>query len=984
MKKGVKFLAIFSLLLLIGFVSASYSIGEPEYSFSNTYGPNSTFSAWFNMSFYEEPLDSIFLDSMGNTITLKDLLETGMNSNYDYSCDKEGCESVYISENPSTEKSFSINLGEEKLLGFKFTGIIEGFNSAEFQITSNAGPSCDNQLKIDLFNDDVFDTGNTKKSTQTCENKDYGCFSQSEPSDEVVLGSTPFCQRFTLNEAPGFNLGAWIKETTAGTKKVLMRLYSDKGILLDNCEISGVDISSQGGEASCEVDYLIKESDEYYVCILSGDGSGEYKIRGYSPIENSCGFLGVPIKTELNAYHIFVEKLKFDSIGTLTVQDDFGGGISFAQKLEEYILNEYGDLDCSQSCLVPMSLVANTTQNVVVKNLKINYDKVGLPGAEEKNFYDFNLDASKINSSFQKLYLDPAEFTLPESFGDYDYKISYKGEEIFNEEISIENISIDISPKVLPIIFETEITANVEAPYEILEYLWNFGDGVEEITTTNTVSHAYTLEGEYTLTLQLTDENDNVFSKSFYVLANSSEEIIEGRIEELRERISSLELELLGMDSFTRDRIKEYLEIDSIKSILNSIESNLTVSGTTQDYVQYIQPLLEINLPTDILTVPTSRISYYPSESLIDLDVLEKIQGEIYSKGDEESYRRGILAWYQNNIESKITLTDISFVMDSGVVPGFKIFNLEISQLNPVADSDLVIGDLMGLKFSQNHSEELIDGYKTFKLGNTNNLKFSTTEEIAFQNLPLFISPKLSSVFTTETPTFEPERDWKPVILIAFFILLVALAIFAYFSIHKWYKKRYESHLFPRKNNLYNMVNYVNNSKDKGLNNSEIRKNLKKVGWTGEQINYVMKKYAGEDVGMPGLSNSNNFQTKSNPVKNFSEKNPSQAKTSNFEFKKRSPFLILILFMITFGIYSLFWFFSTTKEIRKAGQSLPNLIMLFIPIANIIFYWKYSEALGKITNKNEVGTFMLLLFLFPIGMMVAQSKLNNIGQNLNK
>jgi len=68
--------------------------------------------------------------------------------------------------------------------------------------------------------------------------------------------------------------------------------------------------------------------------------------------------------------------------------------------------------------------------------------------------------------------------------------------------------------------------------------------------------------------------------------------------------------------------------------------------------------------------------------------------------------------------------------------------------------------------------------------------------------------------------------------------------------LQEWYKKKYENYLFKNKNDLYNMVNYVNNSKKRGLKNKEIADNLKKAKWSSEQVKYVMKKYAGKRTGM--------------------------------------------------------------------------------------------------------------------------------------
>jgi len=663
-----KYFLIFGLILLIGFASATYNLGDEKYSYSDVYGPDSDFAGWFNISFTNVPLDSVFSDNFGNSITLEKLLATSANSGYTHTCDRVGCYSIYESSEPALEKSFVLNEGESKLFGFEFTGDIDSFNSAEFQIVSDATASCSNQLKIDIFDDNSIETGNIKKAVTTCEDKEHSCFDESRQQTEIAISSTPICQRFIFEEAPGFELGAWVKEVTAGTKKISMSLVDLAGKTIKTCNLSSEDINSTGKEASCEIEYLIKEPTEYYVCMSASAGDGEYKTQGYSSPEDACGFFGNPVKLELNAYQMFVQKTEFDSIGTLTIENDLGLDKNFSEQIESYIKNEYGDLDCTNGCLVPIRFISNQDQSITIKNLKINYvGNLGL--VEEKNFHDFDLDASKITSSFQKLFFDLANFSLPSEFRDHTYRIFFDGDRIFDERISVEDISIDIYPKILPVIFETTITASIEVPNKIQTYNWNFGDGTNSVTTINSVTHSYLQEGTYTLTLELKDIKNNIFSKSFNVEVNNSKEIIQAVVEKTKKNLGELELKMLDLDVFTRDSLKKYLKVNEVKALLDSIESNLTASSDETEFKQYIQPLLDINLPSNFVKSSTSKISYYPSEELINLNILEEVQNENDTVGYETEYRQAILGWYYENLDTQITMTDIYFVMDEGTLP---------------------------------------------------------------------------------------------------------------------------------------------------------------------------------------------------------------------------------------------------------------------------------------------------------------------------
>ena len=125
-------------------------------------------------------------------------------------------------------------------------------------------------------------------------------------------------------------------------------------------------------------------------------------------------------------------------------------------------------------------------------------------------------------------------------------------------------------------------------------------------------------------------------------------------------------------------------------------------------------------------------------------------------------------------------------------------------------------------------------------------------------SLPAFISPGINRLSLTEIVSGEEEgKKSKLTIFILAISLLIIVAFISYVVLQEWYKKKYENYLFKNKNDLYNMVNYVNNSKKRGLKNKEISDNLRKAKWSSEQVKYVMKKYAGKRTGMLELPLTN-------------------------------------------------------------------------------------------------------------------------------
>ncbi len=74
--------------------------------------------------------------------------------------------------------------------------------------------------------------------------------------------------------------------------------------------------------------------------------------------------------------------------------------------------------------------------------------------------------------------------------------------------------------------------------------------------------------------------------------------------------------------------------------------------------------------------------------------------------------------------------------------------------------------------------------------------------------------------------------------------------LIVYIILQEWYKKKYESHLFANKDDLFNIINFVYNARASGISDSEIRRKLGESSWKGEQISYAFKKIDGKRTGM--------------------------------------------------------------------------------------------------------------------------------------
>lgn len=80
-------------------------------------------------------------------------------------------------------------------------------------------------------------------------------------------------------------------------------------------------------------------------------------------------------------------------------------------------------------------------------------------------------------------------------------------------------------------------------------------------------------------------------------------------------------------------------------------------------------------------------------------------------------------------------------------------------------------------------------------------------------------------------------------------------------------------------------------------------------------------------------------------------------------FEKRSFWNIFGLSLVTFGIYYLYYFIRTTKQLRKAGNQVPSLWLLFLPVFIYAFLEAYLIAQSLINGINNVYILLICLRL---------------------
>ena len=99
---------------------------------------------------------------------------------------------------------------------------------------------------------------------------------------------------------------------------------------------------------------------------------------------------------------------------------------------------------------------------------------------------------------------------------------------------------------------------------------------------------------------------------------------------------------------------------------------------------------------------------------------------------------------------------------------------------------------------------------------------------------------------------------------------------------------------------------------------------------------------------------------------------------------RRPVAAVVILTLITFGIYGIVWFVKTKDEMNARGADIPSAWLLIVPIANIYWMWQWSGGVEKVTNGKQTQTvaFILVFVLSLIGMAIVQATFNETDEGL--
>lgn len=96
-------------------------------------------------------------------------------------------------------------------------------------------------------------------------------------------------------------------------------------------------------------------------------------------------------------------------------------------------------------------------------------------------------------------------------------------------------------------------------------------------------------------------------------------------------------------------------------------------------------------------------------------------------------------------------------------------------------------------------------------------------------------------------------------------------------------------------------------------------------------------------------------------------------------FEHKSLGLQVVLTVVTLGLYPLYWFYSTAKQLDAGTNHNLTPVLGFFPFLNLITMWQISEAGEAVTDQEKIALFVLFLFFGPLSWYWVQSGMNELA-----
>ena len=863
-KVRISFAILILLVISMSLASASFEVGNGS-EIETEYGAGEFLRGQINISLQNEPVASVF-SCFNSNITVLNFLE---NSGKDYECIPYDCEDYYTAQSGESSKSFSLSKRGEKIIGLRFQGVLRDnpIQDISFRISSDAATGCSQPLRMDILNNGEEEWMFSSAADDFICSYSTGCFDSSgSVSDNNMIGKTPYCQRIKVPPQPDFEIGAYVINGTTPNPEFTMEVYDIELGKLGECVLPAI---SSPGEESCVVSLNLKQVEGIFVCI-SADVVTDYKIR--SETTDPCGFYGLDSEDFTADYHIFAKGSKYDSVGSFVFDEaEFQKHNPGTLKgyLEGYLYDRF-DNNCENECTVPIKLISGIEQGITLSNLQLSYDTTsGLKS--ENNFYDVGEEKAGIITDFIKLDLKYANFSIPSSDGSYPARIYLNQDLVIQEDISVYasvNI-VKLNAEEVPAAAPYKFIVNVSGG-SVASYKWDFGDGSIETTTKNEIIHTYPNVGNYNLKIEATDSSGSKAIKNFPIRVVNPKQFIKISLDSKIKDLNSTRKDLGTITGWYKREIEKIAGLDKLGEELADLERRYNAASTTTEYVGIMSDLQKVEVPYS-LQVHQSVGEFFLGTRHVNPSYLLRLG---FRADNLEGYKEAIVGWFSEYIEVNIESNTPYLYYAGEQVPILTALKLKIKPKKDFSkESYLIIDESYDkITFKESYNEKAVGDataitFPEFQESEEKIVEFILEGKIDILETPIYISPEFSqlpvnisismcdhdgicekNLGETAENCLSDCRSWKKTII--YLSILFAIAFAVYIFLQEWYKRYYEKHLFKNKNDLFNLINFINNALNQKMDKKEITKKLKASGWDVEQVVYAFKKLQGKRTGM--------------------------------------------------------------------------------------------------------------------------------------
>jgi len=319
-----------------------------------------------------------------------------------------------------------------------------------------------------------------------------------------------------------------------------------------------------------------------------------------------------------------------------------------------------------------------------------------------------------------------------------------------------------------------------------------------------------------------------------------------------------------GLPSWYSGILSGIIDVVFLDSELERLDEARNTTSGDGDYISIAEDLYALDVPVGLVFDSYSAPDLLTDMGDIDVGVIVSVGGA--GTGSDEDYKNPIFVWQSSYIDAGVSSRAFVVLRDNGereII--FNVYDVDVSS-SGVEESYFVINkNRDDLFFKESVGESRVGEATVIDLGP------GVSKSVSFYyegsgGVSFFVSPKLSSLVIDsdidascnfnlaceEGEDYKSCRsDCKPVgRAIVYGVLVLIGFLFIWGLLQAWYKRRYEGHLFRDRSQAYNLLMYITNARARGVGDSRTRSELRAKGWSGERVDYILKKSRGERVGM--------------------------------------------------------------------------------------------------------------------------------------